>query len=132
MNMSDVEDSLPNGFHDAILISMCVDYSPKVLRLVLDVCIDDFETDEIDRHRLGELTVSGLQYLAVEAPRDHANGSELLIDMGKIGEPNAPAHVVPPEHLAKGSFCYWIFVSNWNSFIYFAALDASWTWQQAT
>jgi hypothetical protein len=36
----------------------------------------------------------------------------------------------PGVTLPEGSFAYWFFVNNWNSFIHVAAMDAQFEWKE--
>ena len=85
----------------------------------------DDERREI--YRLGRVTISGLAFLIIDNP-SHGQGpftGELIIDGGP-GQPSTSAAAIPS--LPTGSFLYWLFVEQWNSFIRFAGSAASLAW----
>lgn len=80
--------------------------------------------------RLARISIAGLQYCVVDAPR-HADavqktmGQGLWIDDG----PGIPDNVEvdlpsPPE----GCFTHWFFVQEWNAFIHIRGRDAKLVW----
>jgi hypothetical protein len=61
--------------------------------------------------------------------RVYDQAKTLWIDTGEWPSENFTATVQLPE-LAVGAFGSWIFVRNWNAFMYFAARDSSFTWKE--
>lgn len=52
MNLEKIDDELPNGFHDACLINIPVDYCGRKIILELDIFIGDPEAkDEASRQK---------------------------------------------------------------------------------
>ncbi len=45
-----------------------------------------------------------------------------LVDISNIYSSNAP------EHFPKNAFIYYLFINNWNAFIYISALNVSFEW----
>ncbi len=132
MRFEELDNKLPNGFHDAKLHDLKIDYlrGTVVLRMALDFGNPNGpkQTD----YRIGELRVSGLSFCSIDAPDPGYNylphGSALNIsgDMAKVDtfpELEELSGTLPP-----GVSCYRFFVNEWNSFIYIAAKDAQIFW----
>jgi hypothetical protein len=73
------------------------------------------------------VTISGLEFLVIDSPNDllGPHTGELIIDGGPGQPSTAPVSIAP---LGAGSFLYWLFVNEWNSFVRFAGRDATLEW----
>ena len=129
MNINDVEDSLPYGFHDSWIRSISVDYLKRVVKFAIEVWVD-YE-DPIPGVpgrkpvlREGELVVTGLHALILPAPkRSYGDDGEL----DAIGNAGAAEDVQLPP-LPTGAFVYSFWIGNWVGSIVFAAQDAEFRW----
>jgi hypothetical protein len=78
LTLEELERSLPNGFHDAELTSVHVDYAKREAIVGLNI---DFSTPEAsggpdeESHQPGRVVFSGLQFIAIDPP---ARGYEYL------------------------------------------------------
>jgi hypothetical protein len=64
---------MPNGFHDAHLLNISVDYRERTLQIDLNWWTGDMDSEvkEVrESYREGRLIVSGLQYFVVESPEN--------------------------------------------------------------
>jgi hypothetical protein len=125
--MDEVERLLPNGFHDAILRRLSVDYEARVLRLEIEFWIGDMGEERREIYRRGRVTVMGLGFLIIDNP---CNGDgpfigKLGIDGGAGDPETSMVPLAPPE---IGAFRYWLFVDEWNGFIRFAGQSAGLEW----
>ena len=84
VSLVELENSLPNGFHDSALTSFEVDYGRRILRarlsLKMGVPDDSRETRNDGRDAIVEIT--GLIFLVVDPadnPRDFSAGDEVWI-----------------------------------------------------
>jgi hypothetical protein len=127
MTMENVELLLPTGFHDGVLHRLSVDYKLGQLSLDVDFWIGNIDDEQREVYRLGRVTISGLEFLVIDSPSAHTGPHplELIID-GWPGQPSTAP--VPLPSLRAGSFLYWMFVNEWNSFIRFAGRDAVLEW----
>jgi len=130
MSIVDLLESLPNGLHDAKLHSIDIDYVGRTANLDLDVWIGDMSQQGPAReaYRHGRLTVSGLVYLVMEPPdsRYAFNQSKPLrieFGIGKLA-PEACRCTLPTE-LPDAAFAFWLYVTNWNSFIHVACTQVT-------
>jgi hypothetical protein len=132
MTLDELAPSIPNGFHDAELNTFAIDYTRREARLILDIWVaDDLQNpDEIETYRLAELALSGLAFWISEPPDanyPYGEAGELIIDIGPMASLESKRSAQLPAPPA-GAFVNWIFVANWNAFIYVAAEDARLEW----
>jgi hypothetical protein len=120
--------TLPNGFHDAELFSVRIDYERGVCILGLEVDLDSSGARV-------ELILTGLVYCEVQVPDAsypfagtgsvEVSGCEtteqVLQSFGNL------RRLSPPE-----TFFYSFFVKTWNSFIHVAAKSAELRWIEGT
>jgi hypothetical protein len=134
VQLVEIENSLPNGFHDAFLESVNIDYTSRrgLIKLRLWVGELDAATEaEKEAYKSAELELLDLVYLVIDAPdpgSEYAKAKEVWIDGGEAKADSAPTAPVPVDLLPRGAFAYWFFVRDWNSFIHVAAKDAKLQW----
>ena len=134
MTLEELADTLPDGFHDAQISSVSIDYIKREARLIIDLSVGDpsSEDEELrDAYREGELKLSGLLYWVIEPPHanyPYAESKQLWVDAGALRSASFKPSVKLPEPLPAGAFASWIFVQDWNSFMFVAAMDASLEW----
>jgi hypothetical protein len=129
VNIEELEADLPNGLHDALLRTFSSDVVERRAEFVLDVWVGDLHsatTAERERRCPARLELFGLAYLVVDRlDRGTAlgTGSPVQIDACAADEDADLARQVP-----EGGFAGRFFVTEWNGFIHFAALEARLTW----
>ena len=129
MNIEELAAELPNGLHDALLRSYSSDPDERRAEFVVDVWIGDLHSDvtsERERRRPARLDLLGLAYLVVEDPDpgySATSASPVQIDSYDADDNPDLARQVP-----EGGFAGRFFVTEWNAFIHFAALEARLTW----
>lgn len=136
VTLVELENSLPNGFHDSALTSFEVDYVSRRLRVQLSLKVgvpdDPPETRNDGRNAMVEIT--GLIFLIVEPPdksSDYSVGGEVWIADGYETEsiPQFTGHLTELlKSLPEGTFARSFFVSDWNSYIHVAGTDCSVKW----
>jgi hypothetical protein len=124
-----IENQLPWGLHDALLLKLEIEWVLARARLDLRIPM----TESQDQDRLGQLTFDGLLFCSLEAPElDKVRGyvattsDGLQVDCGEgMGRetfrPSLPA--IPPDH-----FLLWLFVREWNRFIHICARSVRLSW----
>jgi len=129
MNIDQLEADLPHGFHDSLLRMFSSDMDERRAEFVLDVWVGDLQSDvnaERERYRPARLELLGLGYLIVDG-RDHRQAdvdlTPVQIDVRDADDDPERARQVP-----AGGFAGRFFVTEWNAFIHFAALEARLTW----
>jgi hypothetical protein len=128
--VSAIEDSLPNGFHDSILLKHYVDYAKRKAEIFLDIDISDWESSDGSIHyKPGKLTLTELVFFIIEPPRsidEVKKDSGRWCDAGPLeGEKLKKVYPIDiPEYFSA----YWFFLNETNSFIYMASKNADFEW----
>jgi len=129
MTFQEIEATLPWGLHDAYLEGIVIDWVGA--RLELDVRLMMSESQDLDQR--ARLTVTGLVYCAIDAPRSDPPrgytsipGTGLWIDTGAGPAPTAPELRLPAA--PAGCFLQWVFVHDWNTFMHVCGRDVSFRW----
>ena len=129
MNIDEIEADLPNGLHDSLLCEYSSNPDQRRAEFVLDVWVGDLHstiTTERECHRRARLELLGLGYLVVEDPDPGYGPVDKLpvqIDACAADDDADRAGRVP-----RGGFAGRFFITEWNSFIHFSALEARLTW----
>jgi hypothetical protein len=124
-----IEQKLPWGLHDALLVQLGVDWVQGKARMDLRIAM----TEAQDQDRLAQLAFTDLLFCAVEAPEiDKALGygarSEdgVQIDCGAgVGHESCRDRL---PSIPAGFFLYWFYVREWNRFIHVCARAVQFAW----
>ena len=134
MNLDELSKTLPNGFHDSRVASLRIDYRLREVTMDVAVWVGDLSSSDPDTreaYRQGLLTISGLVFCSIEPPDSrypYQDRGAITIDTGTLETlARPPAAKLPDDK--KGTFTNWLYVSEWNAFIYLSATQASLTWQ---
>ena len=124
MTLEEIEQSLPNGFHDSTISSVRLNYVQRTAEMDMELWMSGSDDEDIEKYRPATLSITELIYFVIEPPgvpnTSHAEPS--LVDGGS-SELEQSAYPLP-KPLPAGAFTYWFFVSNWNAFIHVAASSA--------
>lgn len=124
MTLEEIEQSLPNGFHDSTIAGVRLDYVQRTAEIDMELWMSGSDDEDIETYRPATLSITELIYFVIEPPGvpniSHAEPS--LVDGGS-SELERPAYRLP-KPLPADAFTYWFFVNNWNAFIHVAALNA--------
>jgi hypothetical protein len=126
MTLEEIADALPNGFHNAQINSIRINYVKREVTLDLEIWVSDLSEENSDIYRLAELKLFHLFALIIESPEagyDYHEEKPLRVDAGSDQESIVPLTQLPAP-LPEGAFTYWFFVHDWNSFIHVAARHA--------
>lgn len=85
MTLRELEDTLPNGLHDAEVRRIHVDYGRRTLILDVDVWVGtmDAPPEQREAYKSGQLDISGAIFLVMEPPNagyPYRASSEITID----------------------------------------------------
>jgi hypothetical protein len=125
---SDLLAALPNGFHDAFLRDLRLDFTRAEARLQLEFWVGDLDaSDEALREarRSGVLRLSGLASVTTEPPgpgHPFSDEDGLWVD-GDFGA--YPGDPPPPE---DGLVRLWLFVETWNARMAFTCAGLTMEW----
>ncbi len=134
MTLDELNHTLPNGFHDADVLSIELDYIAATAELHLSLLTGWPEDPDPERQAYQEATVivTGLCFFSIDPPDPTypflPDGRPIDVS----GDPAKPDNLPSlPDLLAKlpnDAWCYRLFVSDWNSFIHIAGRNAEITW----
>jgi hypothetical protein len=131
MTLDEISASLPNGFHDAKLAGYSVNFTDRTVQM--DLTIWTGNRNAMETYRRASLELEGLYYWIIEPPDlryNYAVAEELTIDIGPVFDLEMVPTIQPPP-VPTGTFANWLFVGEWNAFIYLAAQSAKLTWQES-
>jgi hypothetical protein len=131
-SLREIEDFLPNGFHDARLREFFVSFSQREVKFHLEIFVGDPDASEEDgkeRYRNATLLLRDVYYFVVDFPPDKTDFPihAPRIDGGAADEasPDTASRKLPPP----GTFAYWFYIQDCNGFIHFAAKTALFQWE---
>jgi hypothetical protein len=130
MTLEDIENSLPNGLHDAGLRRLVIDYAQRTLTAEVSVCVDNLTgpDERRDEYKPGQIEITGLIFVIMEPPDARypfSNSTKLTID-GCDQRQNLNVELL--ESLPKKSFFRSLWVGEWNAFIHVAGTAARFSW----
>jgi hypothetical protein len=130
MTLAELAKTLPNGFHDAELRALRMDFTQGCLILDLDVWVGEMaDPARREAYRSAQVTLEKTICLVVEPPASSdlwLRSGSVRIDVG-FDKP-ARAWCRPPEPPA-GSFGAYLFVHETNSFLHVVAGGAVLEWK---
>jgi hypothetical protein len=131
MTLEELNQSLPNGFHDAQVYSIELDYRSGTAKLHLALWVGSMDDPQPQREAYQEatVTVTGLCFCSIDPP----DPTYPFLPHGKYidvsGDPAKSDHLPSLPELAarlpSGTWCYRFFVSDWNRFIHIAGSNAA-------
>ena len=129
MNIKELEIQLDISLHDSLLHAMTTDLARQTADFVLNIWVGDLGATshrDRERRRVGQLRLTGVQYLVVDPPDpDYRYRLHAPVDIDLCeADPTMTARYPTEDGVFAGRF----FVSDWNSFIHFAATSASFSW----
>lgn len=136
MNIDEIKKSLPNGFHDAEILRICIDYLNEVADFLIDIDLSSQDANIAVLSRRGLLKLNGLLYCIIDASKSSSSIPKYIAGEDKlwIASDSSNFSVLTdcpqlPDPLPENSFRHWFFITSHNSFIYLAAMDASFEWK---
>lgn len=129
MTFQELAQSLPNGFHDAELHRLEIDYVQQVLRMELVVWIGRMSARETrELYRPAEVVVEKVSFLIMESPDENSPWNEagaLTIDTGTVVPEECSVQL---PSIPAGSSVTRVYVYDWNRSFYFAGASAQLEW----
>jgi len=135
MTLAEIENSLPNGFHDAYIHCITIDYVKREVKFSMDILVGDLSSSDEgmrEDYRAALLTLSDLFFCVIEPPRqqyDYQSAKPLWVDAGSRESTQIPISSELPDLISEGAFTYWFYVNQWNAFIHVAARQAGLQWK---
>jgi hypothetical protein len=129
MTLEELENTLPNGLHDAEIQRMAVDYEKRNVTLELAVWVGNMDDppERREAYKSGRIEISGLLFLVMEPPdpKYPFKTSDLTIDGCDMSK-NLDGELL--RSLPADSFFRSLWVNEWNAFIHIAARSADLMW----
>ena len=131
MTLEEIEDSLPNGLHDAEIQRVSIDYQQRTITIDMAVFVGEVDAplEQREAYREAALLISGLQFASIEPPDARcpfAASRASRIDSCDMTKNLAPGLL---QALPKGCFVRSLFVDDWNAFVHVAGLGAKIQWK---
>jgi hypothetical protein len=127
-------DKYPHAsFHDSTINKIGIDLVTREVKLscVIDVGNPE-DKDSASEQSHGVLTLTGLLYIAVEPPCSDYRYEEDGLDISYDGPVEDTTFKSPipnlPEPMPDKAFTHCFYISNWNSFMFIAAMGAKFEW----
>ena len=123
MTIEELENKFLNGFHDAHLVGMTVDFPSGSACIELDVDCDDPDPNVYTRIKF---RLTGLSLFVVEPPdvRISLSYGETFEASGyETSDKMLPNLESYRKNAPVGSFFYSFFMNHWNCFIHLAAMN---------
>ena len=131
MTLEELEETLPNGLHDAEVKRIAADYELRTVTVELAVWVGDMNGPPKRREtpRDARIDISGLCFLVIEPPdpKYPFQHSGLKID-GCDRSKNLKQELL--SALPADTFFRSLWVNEWNAFIHLAARDAKISWME--
>jgi len=134
VTLEELDDSLPNGFHDAEIFSFELDYASGIARFQMNLLVgwpDDPEP-ECEKYQEATLVVRSLCFCSVDPPVSTypflPDGKPICVSGDVAKSDHLPSLPDLVAKLPSGTWCYRFFVHDWNAFIHIAGRDAEVTW----
>lgn len=128
MTLSQLEDTLPNGLHDAFLMGLILSFDQGTASLKVRLLVSG--NGEKARYEDAEIRLGGLAAVVVEGPeRVSSIPAPLGICSFETSEKHYPAFSQVPEEIRRLFHSLYV-ESPWNSFIHIAAASAEIVWDQ--
>lgn len=129
MTLEELENTLPNGLHDADVQGITVDYAQRKVTFDLAVWVGKMEDppERREAYKSGRIEISGLLFLVMEPPdpKYPFTRTGLTIDGCDMSK-NIGGKLL--ESLPADSFFRSFWVNEWNAFIHIAAKNAALVW----
>lgn len=129
MTLEELEDTLPNGLHDAEVRTVAVDYQERKLALDVAVWVGNMDDppERREAYKNGRIEIGGLLFLVMEPPdsRYPFQVGDLRID-GCDNSKKLDAALL--KSLPPDAFFRSLWVNEWNAFIHIAARTAEIAW----
>ena len=135
MTFEELDQRFPNGFDDAEIVAVRVNYANHTAILELNLRGNPPESPNSQEYTRANLEARGLYYLSIEPPDDdHAfavRQAKITVD-GLVEDPrDFPLFERLRPTLPEGAFCCRFYVHDWNSFIHIAAAEAHFSWVES-
>ena len=124
MTIEELENRFPNGFHDAYLVGLTVEFPSASACVELDVDCDDPDPAVYTRIKF---RLNGLSLFIVDPPDVRialSYGETIWVSGCETSDEMLSDLATYRKNVPPGSFFYSFFMSHWNCFVHLAATNA--------
>ena len=132
MTFQELEQKLPNGFHDAAIRKIQLDFMGRSVEIEMDILMAGPDDPDPELCRVGKLRMAPTYLLFIEPPDPRysfiPDGESLKVDGDsvKVGQ-NAEVDRLLPT-LPQNVTTYRFFLEKWNAFLYLAGGGVELSW----
>jgi hypothetical protein len=136
MTFDELKRKLPNGFHDAAIRNISVDFACKSIVLGMDLHVGESNDPDPERYRSGTLKVISPYLFFMEPPDPRynfllngssLNASDISMKLGESAELDSLLRRLP-----AGASTFGFFLDDWNSYVYLAGASVELSWDDET
>jgi hypothetical protein len=127
MTFEELDQRFPNGFVDAEITGLDLDYQNRMAKVFLNLRSNPPDSPNRDEYQRATLVLNGFYYFVIEAPDpDHLWYPQRSIQIDGLAEDDSQYRLAGllKSKQPKDAFCCRFYVHDWNSFIHVAAKDA--------
>jgi len=140
MTLEEFDSILPNGFHDARLVRLTLDYLNRTATLHMQLFVGSPESENPEEYKAAIISLTGLCFFSIDLPDPNEqfvpDGSPVSIsgyseDSTGLLKPNESIAEINKllKNCPPGSSSYRFYSHDWNSFIHIACADANLEWR---
>jgi hypothetical protein len=136
MTLAQINETLPNGFHDAEIEQFIWDFSQDTAVLKINFWTATEEDQDPEKYQRGIIEIHKIVFIAVDPPDPaqygpkpyRGSGGTLQIDGMVADEKIFPMLSQLKPSLPSEIEVFSFYVENWNSFLHIAAAEAILNW----
>jgi len=139
MTFEELESTLPNGFHDARLVRLTLDYLDRTATLHMQLFVGTPESEDPEKYKAAIVRLVGLCFFSIDLPDPNEqfvpDGSPVSVsgyseDSTGLLKPNESIAEINKllKNCPLGASSYRFYSHEWNSFIHIGRADASLEW----
>ena len=135
MTFEELDQELPNGFHDSKIRAISADFVGRSIQLKMDLLTGLPDTANPEEYRAGTLAVISPHLFFLEPPDPRypfiPDGTALNVDGDsvRVGQSAEVDRLLPV--LPENATVYRFFLEEWNSFLYLAGASVAFSWDDA-
>jgi hypothetical protein len=134
MTFEELEQSLPNGFHDATLLQVSLDIVERCATVKISVHVSADGDQDQELYRVGILEAKSVSLFFMEPPDPNymfaLSGSGIGVSGDSVAPGQNPETDLLLRKLPSDATAYRFFLEEWNSFLYLAASEVAFSWQE--
>lgn len=143
MKLSEIDDLLPNGFHDAEVLQFGWDFIAGEAFLEVSFWVGALEhgreKEKVEKRRKGRINLQSISFISFEQPQPrqtdpkpyHPSPGGLKVDGLLADETTLKDFARHKAEISPTDEIFSFYVSNWNSFIHIAAAEAELVWSKS-